>query len=289
MKPSAYGPFPYSPIIQRPKLTWPKAARIAVCVIPNVEFFALNERVSGSQNPIPDILSWSARDYGNRVGIFRLMNLFDRYGIRATASLNSSLCEHHPEIIEEGCARNWEWVAHNQTNTQRLNAVPADQERAIISGALETIAQATGIRPVGWLGSGLQETWQTLDHLVAEGLEYVADWVNDDQPYVMTADDGRQIISLPYSNEINDKPAYEYRNYTSDEFSGMIKRQFDVLYEEGGTSGRVLSIALHPYLSGVPHRLSALDAALDYICRHDDVWLATGSEIARHFASFIPR
>src|SRR5882757_3370071 len=251
MKPAAYGPFPYSPIIRRPKLSWPDGAQVALWVIPNIEFFSLTEKVpagaGGSGAPVPDVPAWSARDYGNRVGVFRLMQVLDRYGIRATVALNSELCGHHPEIIEK----------------------------------------ATGTRPKGWLGSGLQETWNTLDLLAAAGCDYVSDWTNDDQPYMMTLEAGKRLVAMPYSHEINDKPAFEKFHRTADEFKDMICRQFDVLYREGAESGRVMAIALHPYLTGVPHRIDALDAALAYICRHPHIWKATGSEIARHYRAQI--
>jgi len=284
VKPQPYGPFPYSPIVSRPKLTWPNGARVALWVIPNIEFFSLEETVpagaGGSGNKPPDVMQWAARDYGNRVGVFRLMDVLDRYGIRATVALNSDLCAQHPFIIEEGKKRNWEWMGHNQTNTRRLNDAPPEGEEGIITATLATIEAATGTRPAGWLSSGLQETWQTLEFLEANGCTYVADWVNDDQPYPMDLGSGRSIISVPYSGEINDKPAYEKLHCTSVEFGDMIRRQFDVLYREGEQSGRVMAIALHPYLSGVPHRIDALNAALAYLCSHKDVWLATGSEIA---------
>jgi allantoinase len=289
MKRGAYGPFPYSPIIHRPRLTWPNGANVALWVIPNVEFFSLEEKVpagsGGTGAPVPDIPSWSARDYGNRVGVFRLMQVLDRYGIRATVALNADLCAQHPAIIEEGQKRSWEWMGHNESNTRRLNEAPPGEEPHIIGRALATIAQATGKRPLGWLGSGLQETWDTLDLLAAEGCAYVCDWTNDDQPYTMTLDGGRTLVSIPYSHEINDKPVFERAHRTAAEFQEMICRQFDVLYREGAESGRVMAIAIHPYLTGVPHRIDAFDQALAYICRHDRVWKATGTEIARHFAA----
>lgn len=289
MKPSAYGPFPYSPIIHRPRLEWPNGARVALWVIPNIEYFSLLDPVpiaaGGTGGKLPDVPAWSVRDYGNRVGVFRLMQVLDRYGIRATVALNSAVCEHHPVIMEEGQKRRWEWMGHNETNTKRLNEVPAEEEPKIIHRALATIAKSTGVKPVGWLGSGLQETWNTLDYLAAEGVEYVCDWTNDDQPYVMTLEGGRQLISIPYSHDINDKPAFEKHNRTAAEFQDMICRQFDVLYREGEESGRVMAICLHPYLTGRPYRIDALDAALAHICRHQGVWLATGSEIARHYAA----
>src|SRR5215471_21868975 len=285
MKPRPYGPFPYSPIIRRPKLTWPDGARVAFWVIPNVEFFSLEERPAGygAATKIPDVVMWSDRDYGNRVGIWRLMEVLDRYWIRASVALNSLLWDHHPVIIEEGNKRKWEWMGHNESNTRRLNEAAPGEEAGIIRRALSTIAQATGKRPVGWLGSGLQETWDTLDLLAAEGCEYVGDWVNDDQPYAMTLDGGRRIVAMPYSQEINDKPVFERAHRTAVEFRDMICAQFDVLYREGAESGRVMAIAIHPYLTGVPHRIDAFDAALAHICAHRGVWKATGAEIARHF------
>jgi peptidoglycan/xylan/chitin deacetylase (PgdA/CDA1 family) len=287
MKPSAYGPFPYSPIIHRPRLTWPNDAHVALWVIPNIEFFSLAEKVpagsGGTGVPVPDIPAWSARDYGNRVGVFRLMQVLDRHGIRATVALNSELCAHHPEIIEEGNKRGWEWMGHNESNTRRLNEAPPGEEAGIIKRTLASIEKGAGQRPVGWLGSGLQETWDTVDFLAGEGCEYVSDWTNDDQPYMMSLESGLKLVAMPYSHEINDKPVFEKFHRTADEFKDMICRQFDVLYREGAESGRVMAIAIHPYLTGVPHRIDAFDAALAYISGHQKVWKATGAEIARHY------
>jgi allantoinase len=289
MKPAAYGPFPYSPIIRRPKLTWPQGAHVALWIIPNIEFFSLMEKVpaaaGGSGAPVPDVPAWSARDYGNRVGVFRLMEVLDRHGMRGTVALNSELCAYHPEIIEEGQKRRWEWMGHNESNTRRLNEAAPGEESGIIQRTLATIEKATGTRPVGWLGSGLQETWNTPELLAAEGCEYVSDWTNDDQPYMMTLESGRRLVAMPYSHEINDKPVFEKMHRSADEFKDMICRQFDVLYREGAESGRVMAIALHPYLTGVPHRIDAFDAAMAYISRHDRVWKATGAEIARHYVA----
>src|SRR6202050_1929061 len=287
MKPSRYGPFPYSPIIPRPPLKWPNGAHVALWVIPNIEFFALDEKVppgsGGTGVPVPDVPTWSSRDYGNRVGVFRLMEVLDRYGIRATVALNSELCAEHPAIIEEGNKLRWEWMGHCESNTRRLNAVAPGEEPRIIKDSLATIERAVGARPRGWLGSGLQETWDTLDLLAAQGCDYVCDWTNDDQPYIMTLDGGKTLVSLPYSHEINDKPAFERFNRTGDEFREMICRQFDVLYREGAQSGRVMAIAIHPYLTGVPHRIDAFAQALGYISQHERVWKATGMEIATHY------
>jgi len=148
MKPAPYGPFPYSPIIHRPRLTWPQDAHVALWVIPNIEFFSLMEKVpagsGGPGTPAPDIPSWSARDYGNRVGVFRLMQVLDRHGMRATVALNSDLCAYHPEIIEAGRKRGWEWMGHCESNTRRLNEAPPGEEKAIIRRALATSPMPPG-------------------------------------------------------------------------------------------------------------------------------------------------
>lgn len=291
MKPQAYGPFPYRPINRRPHFRFPNGARVAVWIIPNIEFFSLQDMIpasAGGGGKVPDIPGWAVRDYGNRIGVFRMMDVMKRYGARGTVALNSELCKHHPEIIEDCKKLGWEFMGHNETNTNRLNEVPAGEDANIVRRTVETIRNHTGSAPKGWLGSGLQETWDTLDHLVDNGLTYVADWVNDDQPYKMTLANGRSIMSVPYSTQLNDKPAFEKYHVTPDEFTAMIRRQFDVLWREGETQARVLGIALHPYITGVPHRIGALDAALEYICKHEDVWLATGAEIAEAGRGAVP-
>lgn len=278
--------YPYSAITERPVYDWPGRKRLAVYIALNLEWFSFGEGLGAELapgGPPPDVLNYAWRDYGNRVGVFRLMEVLDRFGIRATVALNSDICIHHPEIIEEGEKRRWEWMGHNQSNSRRLNDVPPEDEPKIIRDTLETIARVSGKRPVGWLGAGLQETWNTLDFLTAEGCEYVADWgPNDDQPYTMTVGTNT-IVSLPYSYDINDKQAFESAHMTPADFEDAICRQFDTLYREGASSGRVMHIALHPYLTGLPYRIGALEAALKYITKHKKVWRATGSEIAGHY------
>lgn len=286
MQPQRYGPFKYTPINRRPTLKWPDGKRIAFWVIPNIEVFALDERMpdgpGGSGGIIPDVHTWSIREYGCRIGVFRHMEVLSKHGVRGTVALNSEVCRHCPEIIEEGNRLGWEWMGHNQSNTRRLNAIPPEEERAVVKATFDEIERATGTRPRGWLGSGLQETWNTLDYLVENGADYVADWACDDQPFLMDVG-GKRLVSVPYSTEINDKPQFEAHHRTAREFGDMIRRQFDVLYRESAESGRVMAISLHPYITGRPHRIDALDEAIGYICRFPDVWRATGSEIADAF------
>lgn len=176
----------------------------------------------------------------------------------------------------------WEFMGHCRTNTARLNELPPEEEHNTIRYVLQRIEKTTGKKPVGWLGSGLQETWNTLDYLIEEGCTYVADWVNDDQPYTMTVG-AKSIVSVPYSYELNDAAAIVRSKVTPIEFERMIRDQFDVLYAEGGHSGRVMAIALHPFIMGQPHRIAALNRALKYIDGFEGVWKATGAEIASHY------
>jgi peptidoglycan/xylan/chitin deacetylase (PgdA/CDA1 family) len=285
MEPRDYGPFRYVPITNRPVLRWPNGARLAVWIIPNIEFFPLTVGIAGTPYdtrvpPAPSVRAWAQRDYGNRVGIWRIMEVLQKHQIRASPTLNSDICDHHPEIVRAAVELGWEILGHNETNSRWLTAMEPEEERESIARALGKIAALSGRKPLGWLGSGLAETWHTLDNLIAEGCLYVADWVNDDQPYLMDVG-GQRLVSIPYSYEINDSPFFQTRNGHIEQFVTAIKRQFDTLYAEGARSGRVMAICLHPYLIGVPHRISGLDEALTYIAAHDGVWFATGEEIVR--------
>ena len=282
MKPQRSGPFPYIPVTERKKLTWPGGAQVALWVVPNIEFFPLDEPVPFSIGTVPDVLGWSVRDYGARVGIFRLMDVLSKHGIRGTVALNSEVCDAYPQIIDEALKRDWEFMGHGESNARYVDAMVPEAERAAILGTFDRIERASGTRPKGWLSPGVRMTWHTLDILAEAGCQYFCDFVNDDVPYLMDVD-GARMVSIPYSSEINDLPAFLRNNRTAEEFGTMIRRQFDVLYREGADSGRVMAICLHPFLIGVPHRIGALIEALDYICGHDKVWLATGSEIVEHY------
>jgi allantoinase len=198
--------------------------------------------------------------------------------VRATAALNADLCDHHPQIVEDAVRLGWEFLGHNRTNAQWLTAIPPEEERELIRYCTARLEQATGRRPAGWLSAGIAATWNTLDHLAAEGYRYAADWVNDDQPYRMTVN-GRELIYLPYSYEVNDQAQIVFRGVSTDDFELTIRRTFDVLYRESRHAARVMAICLHPFVTGVPHRIGAIDSALQYIRSHEGAWFATGSEI----------
>jgi allantoinase len=273
---------PFVPITQRPVFAWPNGARLAVWIVPNIESFE-EESLAGNTTTVlpkepPDIANYAWRDYGMRVGIWRNMESFQRLGIRGTVALNSDACHMYPAVIKACVELGWEFMGHGKTNSQLLPGLSESDERALLAEVLETIARSTGRRPLGWLGPGLAETRHTVDILAEYGVRYIADWVNDDQPYRLGTTHG-ELISVPYSVELNDLPAFLRRNATVSEFEEMIREQFEVLYREGATSPRVMCIALHPYITGVPYRAARLEAALAAIKAKPGVWFATGTEI----------
>jgi peptidoglycan/xylan/chitin deacetylase (PgdA/CDA1 family) len=286
--PQAHDRFSYSAIVDRPPLRWPNGARVAVWVIPNIEHFLFDRPsssiIQSTAGFVPDVLNYSWRDYGVRVGIWRLMEIMEKYGVRGTVALNSDVCRHYPRIIEAGKALGWEWMGHGTNNSTMINSQSEEDELQLIRSVIETIEQSTGARPLGWLSPGLTESGHSLDILAAEGIQYVANWVNDEQPYTMRVKDG-SLLSLPYSVEINDYTAFLEQGRTGEEFAQTICDQFDVLYEDGAKAGRVMAICLHPFLVGHPHRSKYFDRALAYITSRREVWLSTGSEIANWYTN----
>jgi len=277
-----HGRFDYSPITARPPLRLPDGARVAIWIAPNVEHFhwgkpaiALTPMTAALT---PDVLNYAWRDYGVRVGIWRVMEILERQGFVATAALNSEVCLHYPEIITEGNRLGWEWMAHGPTNSMLFTGMPEEAERPIIAEVLGTIARHTGKKSRGWLGPALTETANTLDLLAEAGIEYVADWCNDELPYTMKTRKG-PIVAIPYTLEVGDIPVFLERGGTGEDFYRMIVDQFDVMYEEGAKRPRVLSIALHPFIIGHPFRARYLERALAYIRKHEAVWITTGGAI----------
>src|SRR5499427_4647701 len=212
-----YGPLAYLPITRRPKLTWPGDARVALWVNPNIEFFGLddvmpgnlNERVPREHAKIPNVRNWAVRDYGNRVGIWRIMEVLSRYGIRASAALNSEVCDHHPEIIEEAGRLGWELVGNNQTNALRLTEMDGSQERDAVRATIDRIEMASGKRPVGWLGAGLAETWDALPNIGRHGSGRIARLLTERRPRGPKAP--QRVIARYSSNRRERKAAIIHR------------------------------------------------------------------------------
>lgn len=281
-EPAKHDRFRYSPIVDRPPLRWPNDARVALWVIPNIEHFLFDRRstsiTAATVDLVPDVLNYSWRDYGVRVGIWRMMEVMQKHNIRGTVALNADVCAEYPRIIRAGNDLGWEWMGHGKNNSTLMSGHAEAEERKMIREIHDTISKSTGRKPRGWLGPALSETHNTLDLLAETGFDYVGDWVNDEQPYPMKVKNGN-MTSIPYSIEINDIPAILDGKQSPESFGQMIKDQFDVLYEDGKKTGRVMSICLHPFITGHPFRSKYLDDALRHIASRQEVWLATGSEI----------
>ena len=288
--------YDYAPYQNRPKIEWPNGARIAFWVVPNIEFYELAPPPSAARTvwyrPEPDTINYSMRDYGNRVGFHRMADVMAKYGTRGSVSLNVAVCDHFPEIIERCCELGWELFSHGIYNTRYLYNMTEDQQREIIRDSRETIMRASGQRLDGWLSPAISNGETTQDLLAEEGIKYTLDLFHDDQPMPVKTRSANRLVSVPYMMECNDVPVLNFKNISPRNYLEIIKNHFDQLYEEGAESGTVMCLPLHPYLIGQPHRLHILDEALKYVTSHDDVWLATGREIAswyeqNHYDQFV--
>ncbi|WP_246107134.1 polysaccharide deacetylase family protein [Pseudonocardia kunmingensis] len=224
----------------------------------------------------PDPLNYGWRDYGPRVGIWRMLQSLDRHGVRATALLNSDVCSRYPQIMQAGLERDWAWVAHGRDNSTFQAGMTREEERAYLVEVVDTIEAATGRRPRGWLGPALTETFETPSLLAELGLQYTLDWCNDEQPYELAVPG---MYSVPYSIELNDVSMFVSRSFTGPEFLQAVRDQLDQLYEDSAESGRVMALCVHPFSVSQPFRHRYFDQALEYIAGHEGVWLATSDEI----------
>jgi peptidoglycan/xylan/chitin deacetylase (PgdA/CDA1 family) len=270
--------FDYSPIIDRPKIKWPNDARVALWVSPNVEHY---EYTPPDRPEKPDIPGYSYRDYGNRIGFWRMLEVLDKHDIRCCVSLNEAVLEHFPEIRDAMVERDWDYMSHGIYNTRQITHYSEEEERAFYQDIIETLKKHTGKQLKGMLGPALSNTEATPDLMAEAGLIYHTDWFHDDQPFPIKVKQGK-LISLPYTIELNDVMVNAQGN-DAKYFGQIIKDQFDVLYEEGADSGRVMCIALHPYWIGQPHRAKYLDDALEYILGHEGVWKTTADDIAEYY------
>src|SRR4051812_2215303 len=247
--------FPYSPMAGRIRWKLPNDARIAVWTIVNVEDWDIEKAMPRQVltapqgvSVLPDVPNWSWHEYGMRVGFWRLFDALQARGIRASTTINARVCQTYEPIARAMADANWEFMGHGVV--QGAMHLLSD-ERASIREAVRLIREFTGKPPRGWLGPGLTETWDTVDHLAAEGIEYVCDWVADDQPFEIKTSSG-PILSVPYTQELNDIAMMVIQHHTSAEWLQRAKDQFDRLYAEGATTPRVMALAVHPYVSGVP-------------------------------------
>lgn len=281
------GLYRWLPWEDRPRIRWPNDARVALWIAPNIEYYEYDPPANPKRQPwprpFPDVLGYSTRDYGNRVGHQRMMAVLDRYGLRGSVSLSTALCIHHPEVIAMAAERGWEFFSHGIYNTRYVYGMDEDQERAMLAESMALIERHTGQHCDGYLAPALSHTEHTIDLFAELGGTYTCDLFHDDQPTPIRTRSGRRFVSVPYSLELNDTIVYVVNRIEPRRYGQMIRDAFDRLYAEGAESGTVMCIPLHAYQVSHPHRLDALDRALEYICQHDGVWKATGREIAAHF------
>jgi peptidoglycan/xylan/chitin deacetylase (PgdA/CDA1 family) len=279
---SVRGRVPYRPIAERPPLRLPGGARVAVWTIVNVEHWDAAAPMPRTVLPppmgeplVPDVPNWAWHEYGMRVGFWRFLEALGNRGLKATLALNGMVCRSYPPVCAAARDAGWEFMGHGfrQGPMHRL-----PDQRAAIAETIAAIREAAGRPPRGWESPGLTETDETIDLLAEAGIEYVADWVLDDQPVPIAVKSGR-MISVPYTVEINDVVMSAVQRQPSDEILRRGRDQFDRLYQDGATSPRIMAISIHPYLTGVPHRIKYLEALYDYILGHDGVVMWTGEEI----------
>lgn len=282
----SYGAYDWWPYRDRPKVRWPGGARIAFWVAPNIEYYEFSPPPNATRKawprPFPDNEAYGVRDYGNRVGHWRLMELLDRYKIRGSVSLNVALLQHHPEIIDACVERDWEFFSHGIYNTRFVYGMSEADEREIIRESIDSVQQATGQRIAGWLSPGLTYSERTIELLGEMGLTYTCDLFHDDQVTPVNTTSGR-LCSVPYSLEFNDSIAFQLNQLAPKRYVEMLRAGFDRLYAEGKESGTVMCIPLHAYLISQPFRMESFAKILKYITGHEGVWVTTGREIADYW------
>jgi allantoinase len=273
---------PYSAIVDRPPLRLPEGVRLIVWPIVNLEEWEIERPMARQVLPppmggslMPDLPNWSWHEYGMRVGVWRFFAALDRAGARATLSINAKVVESYPRVAAAARDRGWEFMGHSfvQGPIHQL-----EDQRATIRRSLDLLERFTGKRPLGWLGPGLTETFETPDLLAEAGIRYVGDWVYDDEPTEIHTANG-PLVTLPYAVELNDIPMMIVQHHRADELLRRASDQFDRLYREGAERAKFLAIAIHPYITGVPHRIKYFEAFLDYARGHDGVAFWTGEEI----------
>ncbi len=288
--------FDFSALPTRKAMQWPDGARIACCVYLYLEYLELDPPDGTVRDPryggalgsyFPDYLNYSHREYGNRIGIFRVLDVLDRHGIKATVATNAMLAERYPSLIEECRKRGFEVAAHGTAATRMITSrMSEDDERAAIDHALAAVEAAAGQRPVGWFGQDFGESTRTPRLLADAGLSYVADWPNDDQPYAMKL--GKPLIAMPNQAQWDDTQLMAIRRLTPPRWRDVVVEAFDYLHEEASPSGSVFSLGIHPWLLGQAHRIRYLDEALARIASYDDVWQTTAGAIADWYREQAP-
>jgi peptidoglycan/xylan/chitin deacetylase (PgdA/CDA1 family) len=285
--------YEYSPIVKRPTYEWPGGKRLAFWIATNVEMYAFQAGIGNDPAKLGEPQNqrnYAWRDYGNRVGFWSLLDLYDEFKLPASHLCNSILYDFQPELFERIRARGDDVIAHGRTNAERQKGLWEVDERRLIEEVTATFTKQEGVSPKGWLGAAASENATTLDLLQEAGYTYVLDWPHDDQPIWMNTRKGK-ILSVPYPAELNDAGALIWRQHTGREFADMVTDQFDEMVERCEDRPLVFCLALHPYIMGQPYRIRALRQAFQHIMDHklkDRVWFTRGNEIAEYCATLPP-
>jgi allantoinase len=287
-----HGRYDYTAVTRRPAYDWPNGCRLAVYIGLNLEHFAFGEGLGAELapgGPQPDVLNYAWRDYGNRVGVWRMLDLFEELSLPVTVLLNSSLYDHCPEVVEPFRARGDEIAGHGRSNAERQSTLDESGEAALIAETTAAIRQHEGRAPSGWLSPWIAESHTTPDLLAEAGYRYTLNWCHDDQPGWMRTRNGGRILSVPYPQELNDIPAIVVRRIEADSFADMIVDNFEEMRGQAEKQPLVMGIALHSYIMGQPFRLRHLRRALAHIARsRNDIWLCRAGQIADHAAAVLP-
>jgi allantoinase len=283
--------FDYRPITRRPDYEWPGGARLAVYLGFNLEHFAFGDGLGanlGPASPQPDVLNYSWREYGNRVGAWRCLELFDALGLPAAALINTSLYDHCPELVAACVARGDEIVGHGHSNAERQGGWAEEAEAALLRSCAERIAAESGTRPAGWLSPWISESVRTPDLLAETGYRYTLNWCHDDQPVAVRTRSGAPLWSIPYPQELNDIPMIVARQMDARDFADMVIDNFEEMLVQSERQPLVMGIALHPYIVGQPYRLRHLRRALERVVQARDagrVWATTPGAICEHVSA----
>jgi allantoinase len=285
------GRVPYSAIVDRPPLTLPGGARMLVWVIVNVEHWSMERPMPRTvlsppmgQPLQPDLPNWAWHEYGMRVGFWRIHEALRNLGIVPTLAINGRVCASYPRVAEAALKSGWEFMGHGYVQGP-MHAL-SDQREAI-ARTVDAIKAFTGQAPRGWESPGLTETSETIDYLAEAGIEYVADWVFDDQPVWIPAAP-RPVLSVPYSVEMNDIPMMLLQSHSGAELYERGVAQIDRLWQESGAIPRVMAISVHPYITGAPHRIAMFEKLLAYVQSMPGVLIQTGAEINDWYRAQVP-
>jgi len=286
-----HGRYEHSGIIQRPRFKWPNGSRLAVYFALGVEHYAFGEGMTEnlvSGMPHPDVLNASWREYGNRVGAWRVLRYFADLGIPLSILLNSAVCEYAPDLVAAARSAGCEFIAHGYSNSDSLAGMSQAAESDYVERVASQMESGTGTRPLGWASPWIAETLQTPDILAEHGYSYVLDWCMDDQP-VWLKTRSRPLLAVPYSQELNDSSTIVGRHASATDFAAMIVDQFDEMRETPGDEPLVMSVILHAFISGQPFRLRALRRAVAHLLKYrQELWITQPGSIARHYAAQLP-